>query len=147
MELLWRLGISNWRKEGSRESLEPFPEPKGAPGELERDWGPGMEGQDTGNGIPTGKREIGMGFWEGIPGWEGEERLEWNSQRIPGSLGVSKERLEGLGAAWDSLEWDDPSGPFPPKEFHDKSRKLRAVPSPAAAARDDVWDGISGRNS
>ena len=38
-----------WRREGSRESSEPLPMPKGAPGELERDWGQGMEGQDTGN--------------------------------------------------------------------------------------------------
>ncbi|NXO30662.1 FEZ1 protein, partial [Cisticola juncidis] len=44
------LGVLTWRGEGSRESSEPLPGPEGAPGELERDWGQGLEGQDTGNG-------------------------------------------------------------------------------------------------
>uniref|UniRef100_A0A8C0ZFF2 Pumilio homolog 1 n=1 Tax=Cyanistes caeruleus TaxID=156563 RepID=A0A8C0ZFF2_CYACU len=35
---------------GSRESSEPPPGPAGAPGELERGWGQGLQGQDPGNG-------------------------------------------------------------------------------------------------
>ncbi|NXB51241.1 WHRN protein, partial [Leucopsar rothschildi] len=45
--LLWRLrelGVFTWTD--SRESSEPLSVPKGAPGELERDWGQGMEGQN-----------------------------------------------------------------------------------------------------
>ncbi|RMC17063.1 hypothetical protein DUI87_05637 [Hirundo rustica rustica] len=49
---LGELEVLTWRGEGSRESSEPLPEPKGAQGELERDLGQGMEGQDTGNGFP-----------------------------------------------------------------------------------------------
>lgn len=72
-----RLGMLE--KEMIQETSEPFPGPKGAPGELERDWD---EGQDTGNGF---HRE--RGDWGGILGrnpW-----LGWNSQgSIPwGSLG------------------------------------------------------------
>ncbi|RMB95592.1 hypothetical protein DUI87_27702 [Hirundo rustica rustica] len=37
-------------REESRDTLD-LPGPKGAPGELERDLGQGMEGQDTGNGF------------------------------------------------------------------------------------------------
>ena len=36
-------------------TLEPLPVPKGAPGELERDFGQGMEGQDKGNGFKLKK--------------------------------------------------------------------------------------------
>ncbi|TRZ13532.1 hypothetical protein HGM15179_013583 [Zosterops borbonicus] len=36
---LGELGVFTWRREGSRESSEPLPEPKGDPGELERDMG------------------------------------------------------------------------------------------------------------
>ncbi|RMB98485.1 hypothetical protein DUI87_24699 [Hirundo rustica rustica] len=44
--------------------------PKGAPGELERGWGQGMEGQDTGNGFRVGKGrfgwDIGKEFLSGL---------------------------------------------------------------------------------
>ncbi|NWT62786.1 PYGL protein, partial [Erythrocercus mccallii] len=97
-----------WDKpgEGSRENSEPLPMPKEAPGELERDWGQGMEGQDTGNGFP-------------LP----EDRVRWNSgkeflavrvvrpwHRMPrgavaasGSLEVFQARVDG---AWGSqVQW------------------------------------------
>ena len=74
--------------------------PKGAPGELERDWGQGMEGQEPGNGFPVP---------EGRDGWEiGKEFLAgrvgrpWNripraAVAAPGSLEVSKWDLEQPG--------------------------------------------------
>ncbi|RMC17053.1 hypothetical protein DUI87_05626 [Hirundo rustica rustica] len=76
---LGQLGVFTWGREGSRESSEPLPEPKGAPGELERDWGQRMEGQDTGNGFPLPEGrvrwDIGKEFlavrverpWRGFP--------------------------------------------------------------------------------
>ena len=36
---LGELGVLTWRREGSRESSEPLPGPKGTPGELGRDFG------------------------------------------------------------------------------------------------------------
>ncbi|TRZ11211.1 hypothetical protein HGM15179_015883 [Zosterops borbonicus] len=57
------------RREEKRreESSEPLPGPEGAPGELEREWGQGLEGQDTGNGFA---------WTEGRAGWEiGKEFL------------------------------------------------------------------------
>ena len=36
---LGELGVLTWRGEGSRESSEPLAGPKGAPGELQRDFG------------------------------------------------------------------------------------------------------------
>ena len=50
---LGELGVITWRGEGSRETSELLPVPKGAPGELERDWGQMMEGHNTGNGFPV----------------------------------------------------------------------------------------------
>ncbi|RMC10543.1 hypothetical protein DUI87_13348 [Hirundo rustica rustica] len=47
------------RREGSRESFQNIPGPKGAPGELQRDWGQGLEGQDTGNGFRLEKGKFG----------------------------------------------------------------------------------------
>ncbi|NXF26951.1 SHAN3 protein, partial [Rhodinocichla rosea] len=38
------------RREGSRESFQHIPGPGGAPGELQRDWGQGLQGQHPGNG-------------------------------------------------------------------------------------------------
>ena len=49
---------SAWRREGSKESFQNIPEVKGAPGELERDWGQGMEGQDTGKLLQTDKQQV-----------------------------------------------------------------------------------------
>ncbi|TRZ10109.1 hypothetical protein HGM15179_017005 [Zosterops borbonicus] len=85
---------------GSRESSEPLAGPKGAPGELERDWGQGMEGQDTGNGFPLGKErfkwDFGKEFLAGRVGrgWDGIPRF---AVAAPGSLAVPKARLEHLG--------------------------------------------------
>ena len=42
---LGELGVLTWTGGSSRESSEPLPEPKG---ELEKDKGQGMEGQDNG---------------------------------------------------------------------------------------------------
>ena len=78
-----------WRREGSRDTSEPLAGPEGAPGELERDWGQGMEGQDTGNGFPLGK---------GRPRWDiGKEflavRVERPWNRVP------REAVDS-GCAW-----------------------------------------------
>ena len=54
---LRELGVFTWRGEGSRETSEPLPEPKGAPGKLERDLGQGMEGQDNVEWLPTARGE------------------------------------------------------------------------------------------
>lgn len=54
---LGELGMFTCRREGSRESSESLPEPKGAPGELERDWGQELEGEDRGNDFPEGRAE------------------------------------------------------------------------------------------
>ena len=48
-----------WKREGSEETSEPLPGPKGAPGEQERDFGQGIEGQDTGNGFKLEKGKFG----------------------------------------------------------------------------------------
>ena len=55
-----------------------LPGPKGAPGELERDWGQGMEGQDTGNSFPLP---------EGRDGWDIGQELS------PGTVGVHREAV------------------------------------------------------
>ncbi|RMB98482.1 hypothetical protein DUI87_24696 [Hirundo rustica rustica] len=71
-------------------------------GELEREWGQGMEGQDTGNGFPLVRRDFGKEFLAGLVGmdWAGIPRF---AVAAPGSLEVLKSRLDiGLGAAWDS---------------------------------------------
>ena len=49
---LGELRVSRQEKRRLQGDSEPLPGPKRAPGELERDWGQGMEGQDTGNGFP-----------------------------------------------------------------------------------------------
>ncbi|RMC18847.1 hypothetical protein DUI87_04743 [Hirundo rustica rustica] len=66
---LGELGIFPWRREGSRESSEPLARPEGAPRELERDWGQGMEGQDTGNGFQC--QRAGMDGRLGRNSWLG----------------------------------------------------------------------------
>ena len=75
-------GCSAWRREGSGETLEPFPVPKGAPGEL----AVGLECQDKGNGFPFQR----AGLEEILP-WEGGEVLAQGAQRscgcsMPGSI-------------------------------------------------------------
>ncbi|RMB95469.1 hypothetical protein DUI87_28092 [Hirundo rustica rustica] len=99
---LGELGLLTWRGEGSRVISEPLPVPEGAPGELERDWEQGMEGQDTGNGFPLPEGRVRWGI--------GKEFLAmrvvrpWH--RLPreavasSSLEVSKAGLDG---AWSNL--------------------------------------------
>ena len=72
MDRLGELGVLTWRREGSKESSELLTGPKGAPGELERDWG-----QDTGNRewLPTARGQGWMGYWEGIVPWEDGQAL------------------------------------------------------------------------
>ncbi|RLV94663.1 hypothetical protein DV515_00013051 [Chloebia gouldiae] len=79
---LGELGVFTWRREGSRESSVP----KGAPGELERDLGQGMEGQDTGNGCPlpeVSQRSCGCpwipGSVQGQPGWGLEQKQKMDT--------------------------------------------------------------------
>ena len=86
-----------WRREGSKETSDPLAGPKGAPGELERDWGQGLEGQDKGRQDRDGW-DIGKELFPG--------RLWRPWHRVPGeavvapTLAVSKARLD---TAWSSL--------------------------------------------
>ncbi|TRZ16229.1 hypothetical protein HGM15179_010908 [Zosterops borbonicus] len=96
------LGVPKLEKGSSRETLELLPEPKGAPGELRRDLGQGMEFQDTGNGFKLGKGRFGWDFgkeflavrvlreWDGIPraAVAAPESLEVQGQ-------VGKKKLQG----------------------------------------------------
>ncbi|XP_041273422.1 uncharacterized protein LOC121342807 [Onychostruthus taczanowskii] len=105
-ERLGELGLLTGR-EGSRESSEPLPEPKGAPGELERDWGRGMEGQDTGNVfiVIQGRVRWDIGK-ELFPVRMGRpwHRVSRAAVAAPGSLAASKARLD---RAWRSLgQWE-----------------------------------------
>ena len=82
--------------------------PKGAPGELERDWGQGLEGQEPGNGF---KMPEGSDGWD--PGKEflaGKVGRPWNrisraAVAAPGSLAVSKARLD-IGAGSSLAQWE-----------------------------------------
>lgn len=58
--------------EGSKESSDSVPVPKGDPGELERNW---MEGQETGNGFQVKERRFRWDLGRILP-WEGAETLE-----------------------------------------------------------------------
>uniref|UniRef100_A0A803W179 Kinesin-like protein KIF9 n=1 Tax=Ficedula albicollis TaxID=59894 RepID=A0A803W179_FICAL len=100
---------SAWRR--LQRHLRALPGPK----ELERNKG--WRGRTQGM-APTARGQGGMGYWEEIPGWDGIPR-----EAAPGSLEVSKARLDGVGAAWDSgrcpcpwqgMEWDGFLGPFQP---------------------------------
>ncbi|RMC17055.1 hypothetical protein DUI87_05628 [Hirundo rustica rustica] len=77
---LGELGVLTWRGEGSRETSEPLPGPKEAPGELERGLGQGMEGQDTGNGF---KLEKGKFRWD-IGKKSSPVRVERPWHKVPG---------------------------------------------------------------
>ncbi|RMC10540.1 hypothetical protein DUI87_13345 [Hirundo rustica rustica] len=91
---LEELGVLTWR-EGSRESFQNIPGTKGAPGELQRDWGQGLEGQDTGNGFRLEKGRFGWDLGkEFLPGLELPEKLwlpldPWNIQGQAGHWGWS----------------------------------------------------------
>ena len=54
---LGELGVFTWRREGSRETLEPLPVPKGAPRELEKDFGQGPGGTEQGRMASTARRQ------------------------------------------------------------------------------------------
>lgn len=89
-----------------QESSEPFPGPKGAAGELERDWD---KRQDIGNGFPLGKGRLGWDIGkESLAGLEFPGLHPWDVQG-------------GLGAAWDS--GDDPS------PWNGMSLKLLPIPN------------------
>ena len=60
MRRVRELGGPACRRDSPRESSEPLPEPEGAPRELERDWGQGMEGQDMGKGINLKQGRFGL---------------------------------------------------------------------------------------
>ncbi|TRZ20735.1 hypothetical protein HGM15179_006399 [Zosterops borbonicus] len=91
-------GCSPGEEKDLGENLEPLPGPKGAPGELERDWGQGNEGQNTGNGflLPEDRHEI---CGEATALRETNPQNRWN--RLPGetvdasSLELLKARLDG----------------------------------------------------
>ncbi|RMC19490.1 hypothetical protein DUI87_04102 [Hirundo rustica rustica] len=98
---LGELGVFTCRRESSRETSEPLLVPEGAPGELERHLGQGMEGQDTGNGFPLPESwdrwDIGKEFLA--------VRVVMPRHRVPraavaasGSLEVSKARLDGVSS-------------------------------------------------
>ena len=98
-----------WRREGHRESSEPLAGPKGAPGELERDWGQGLEGQEPGNGFPVPEGSDGWEIenWELLAGrvgrgWAGITRA---AGAAPGSLAVPKARLD-IGAGSSLGQWE-----------------------------------------
>ncbi|TRZ09576.1 hypothetical protein HGM15179_017530 [Zosterops borbonicus] len=97
---LGELGMFPWRGEGSRESSEPLAGPEGAPGELERDWRQGMEGQDTGNSFALPEGRDGWDFGKElfplrvVRSWDGIPR---EAVAAPASLEVSKARLDRAG--------------------------------------------------
>uniref|UniRef100_A0A8C3RDP5 Activator 1 subunit 5 n=1 Tax=Cyanoderma ruficeps TaxID=181631 RepID=A0A8C3RDP5_9PASS len=110
---LGELGVLTWRTEGSRDTSEPLPGPKGAPGELERDWGQGLEGQDTGNGFPLP---------EGRAGWDIGQEL------FPGRVGRPWHRVPRAAVAVPGPpQPSDGAGMFPPAPS--------GPPRPAALAR------------
>ncbi|KAF4805635.1 hypothetical protein TURU_000305 [Turdus rufiventris] len=83
--------------------LRALPGPEGAPGELERDWGQGMEGQDTGNGEERDGWDFGKEF---LARMEFPEQLwlpldPWNVQGQAGHLGQWECPCHGWG--WDGM--------------------------------------------
>ncbi|RMC14542.1 hypothetical protein DUI87_09639 [Hirundo rustica rustica] len=96
-------GCSSGEGKAPGRAQSPLHGPKGAPGELERDWGQGMEGQDTENGFPLTEGRDGWDIGKelfpvrGVRPWH---RVPREAVAAPGSLEVSKTRLDG---AWISL--------------------------------------------
>ena len=101
---LGELGVLTWRRKGSRETSEPLPGPEGVPGELERDLGQGMEGQDTGDGFPLRQGRDGWDIGrEFFPGRMVRHSMPREAVAAPGSLEVSKARLDKV---WNNLgQW------------------------------------------
>ncbi|NWZ69796.1 SMRC1 protein, partial [Acrocephalus arundinaceus] len=89
----------------------------GRRGWLERDWGQGMEGQDTGSGFHC--QRAGMDGRLGIPGWAGIPRA---AVAAPGSLAVPKARLDtwitlGHSLTGSCLKCIIPNSPVPSVPF------------------------------
>ncbi|TRZ25247.1 hypothetical protein HGM15179_001826 [Zosterops borbonicus] len=93
------LGVFTQRRVGSRETSEPLSVPKGAPGELERAFGQGLECQDKEEWLPTVRGwDIGKGFLpvRMVKPWH---RVPREAVAAP-CLEVSRARLDG---AWSNV--------------------------------------------
>ena len=87
--------------------------PEGAPGELKRDWGQGMEGQDTGNGFPLLEGRVRRGIRKKL--FPMREVRPWHRLSRAAVAAPSLKALEAkwmeLGATWErgrcSCPWQE----------------------------------------
>uniref|UniRef100_A0A803VU02 F-box protein 42 n=1 Tax=Ficedula albicollis TaxID=59894 RepID=A0A803VU02_FICAL len=72
---------SAWRTEGSRESSEPLPGPKGGPGKLERDLDRGWRARTQGMASHC-QGQGWMGYWAGVLPCEGGQALHRSPEQL-----------------------------------------------------------------